>query len=109
MTRKQIESAASEAALRMIFRSDIHPSQQGEALFIDGAEWRINSVWHNAEERPKFPGKVELVKFFLLYKNGECGYSQISKDDWDDIKEVAKFVKWAYLEDLQPEIKEETE
>lgn len=74
--------------------------------FIKGAQWRINSVWHDASERPKFPGKFELVKFFLLCKNGECGYSQISNDDWDDVNEMAKFIKWAYVDDLLPEIEE---
>ena len=51
MTRKQIESAASEAALRMMFRSDIHPSQQGEALFIDGAELDANGIIEAMESR----------------------------------------------------------
>lgn len=108
MTREQIKSAASEAAFRMKFRSDIHPSQQGEALFIEGAEWRINSVWHDVSERPKFPGEPEAVKFLLLENNGECDRYLIGKYGWDAVMGMAKFVKWAYLEDLRPEIKEET-
>lgn len=108
MTKEQIKSVASEVALRMMFRSDIHPSQQGEALFIEGAEWRINSVWHDVSERPKFSGDLEAVKFLLLENNGECDRYLIGKHDWDDVMGMAKFVKWAYLEDLQPEIKEET-
>ena len=102
MTKEQIKKAVDEYIG--------YPPEMDEGIettmrrnaFKDGANWRINSVWHDAEERPKFPGKVELVKFLLLFKNGECGYSQISKDDWDDIKEVAKFVKWAYVGDLIP-------
>ena len=108
MTRKQIKSAASEAALRMKFRGDIHPSQQGEALFIDGAEWRINSVWHDVSERPKFPGEEECVSFLLLRKNGGCDWFLLSKCDWDDFMDTGKFVKWAYIDDFLPERKEET-
>lgn len=109
MTRKKIERVASEAALGMKFRSDIHPSQQGEALFIDGAQWRINSVWHDINERPKFPGKVECVKFLLLRKNGECDRYLIGKYNWDDIIDMEKPIKWAYIDDFLPERKEEVE
>lgn len=108
MTREQIKSVASEAALRMMIRSDIHPIQQGEALFIEGAEWRINSVWHAVSERPKFLREEECVSFLLLRKNGGCDWFLLSKCDWDDFMDTGKFVKWAYIDDFLPERKEET-
>ena len=108
MTRKQIERVASEAALRMKFRSDIHPSQQGEALFIEGAEWRINSVWHDVSEKPKFKGKVEKEMFMLFCNSKKYGLMLISQDEWDDFVERGMFHKWAYVDDLLPERKEET-
>lgn len=109
MTRKQIERVASEAAFRMMFRSDIHPSQQGEALFIEGAEWRINSVWHDVSEKPKFKGKVEKEMFMLFCNSKKYGLMLISQDEWDDFVERGMFHKWAYVDDLLPERKEETE
>lgn len=108
MTRKQIERVASEAALGMKFRSDIHPSHQGEALFIEGAEWRINSVWHDVSKHPKFPSEDECVKFLLLCKNGECDRYLIGKYNWDDVINMVKPIKWAYIDNLLPERKEES-
>jgi len=100
MTHEQIEKAAGEIS----YHPFIEIERQG---FIRGANWRIKSVWHDINERPKFPGKVECVKFLLLRKNGECDRFLIGKCDWDDFMDTGKFVKWAYIDDFLPERKEE--
>ena len=104
MTREQIKSAASEAALRMKFRSDIHPSQQGEALFIEGAEWRINSVWHDVSEKPENERYILVDKVY----RAQAVWKQHVDDDW--LNDVNHFgiTRWAYVSDLLPERKEET-
>lgn len=106
MTREQIKSAASEAALRMKFRSDIHPSQQGEALFIEGAEWRINSVWHDNSVRPGEDCDVLVeTKHRIIFDRYDTDYNELdSGTDWE-----MEVIKWAYVDDLLPERKEETE
>ena len=105
MTREQIKSAASEAAFRMKFRSDIHPSQQGEALFIEGAEWRINSVWHDNSVRPGEECDVLVeTKHRIIFDRYDTDYNELdSGTDWE-----MEVIKWAYASDLLPERKEET-
>ena len=116
MTREQIAKAAMDYAVEnswypgeTSYESDIKAMEESFAdAFRDGAEWCINSVWHDVSERPKFPGELEAVKFLLLQNNGECDRYLIDKYGWDAVMGMAKFVKWAYLKDLRPEIKEET-
>lgn len=105
MTRGQIKSAASEAALRMKFRSDIHPSQQGEALFIDGAQWRINSVWHDNSVHPGEDCDVLVeTKHRIIVDRYDTDYNELdSGTDWE-----TEVIRWAYASDLLPERKEET-
>lgn len=64
MTQEQIEKAAIEFAERENEISDIDkiPIYKG---FYWGANWRINSVWHNMKEKPNFkklPILLELKK-----------------------------------------------
>ena len=101
MTRKQIESAASEAAFRMMFRSDIHPSQQGEALFIEGAEWRINSVWHKPEEVPEV-GKDCLVEYVDGNGRAHIRIDKRSEYEWIEACHYDRVLRWAYIDDLIP-------
>lgn len=101
MTRKKIERVASEAALGMKFRSDIHPSHQGEALFIEGAEWRINSVWHKPHDIPEV-GKDCLIE----YADGDgCAHIRIdrrSEYEWVEACHYDRILRWAYIDDLIP-------
>lgn len=61
MTREDIKKAASEyanEACRPIWRSG--KEQVCMIDFMEGAKWRINTVWHNSTEKP-VPGKLLLV------------------------------------------------
>ena len=70
--------------------------------FRDGAQWRINSVWHDASEKPD---KNQLVLFECRKTYGR-GYSVNFGENYDLLKNVV--LKWAYVIDLLPERKEET-
>lgn len=98
MTKEDIEKAAVNNCVieNSIFNPALTPYyQQG---FKDGAEWRINSVWHNVSDIPE-------ERRFCLYilKDGTYGCGYYHKEDnsiW-----YARFndvVKWAYIEDLIP-------
>lgn len=62
MTKEDIKKAAEEyakEACRPLWRAG---NEQVCMLdFMEGAKWRINTVWHNSTEKP-VPGKLLLVK-----------------------------------------------
>lgn len=124
MTREQIEKAAMEYAER-IPQSDERREYSRED-FIAGAQWRINSVWHDMKkEVPQVYGEYEnevapsipcLVRGYLSTGYGYgVRYWNVSYEVWDDEEcddyecDKDKIEEWAYLDDLLPERKEETE
>ena len=65
--------------------------------FREGAQWRINSVWHGMNEKPS-------GMFAILAEFGEEEYSLgITLDGMESAK------RWAYVSYLLPDRKEETE
>lgn len=105
MTREEVKNAGSKHAQDMYCSGDnptpryriaqIHASRDG---FVAGAEWRINSVWHEASEMPEH--KFALVEYDCFPKGH--GYVVVP-----DPREVIKAItRWAYIEDLLP-IKED--
>lgn len=73
--------------------------------FVQGAEWRINSAWHDANmERPErdrhYLATVEIP--------GKAPIIAIWKDDYRGQANHPFFKRWAYPEDFMPERKEET-
>ena len=124
MTREQIEKAAMEYAER-IPQSDERREYSRED-FIAGSQWRINSVWHDMKkEVPQVYGEYEnevapsipcLVRGYLSTGYGYgVRYWNVSYEVWDDEEcddyecDKDKIEEWAYLDDLLPERKEETE
>ena len=102
MTREQIEKAAKENASTHfgLINKEWWARKNG---FEDGAQWRINSVWHDASEKPD---KNQLVVFECRKTYGR-GYSVNFGENYDLLKNV--LLSWAYVIDLLPERKEETE
>ena len=107
MKREDIEKAADEFADREYEISNIDK----DALYKDlyhGAEWRINSVWHDASERPEKKHANCLVEvkegdfsFFLVsefYQSG--GFSFM-----DGICNLI-LKRLAYIKDLTPNTEE---
>lgn len=92
MKREDIKEAAVNYDSRLIaFRA-----------FMKGADWRINSVWHDANEEPKYDE-------FFLYENViqafhvDCIFpSQDEAFVWDDYVKDWCLMRWAYIKDLIP-------
>ncbi|MBM6670050.1 hypothetical protein H6B14_04600 [Phocaeicola coprophilus] len=69
--------------------------------FMAGAEWRINSVWHDDISECK-----DVKRWIVVEYNN--GYIDVLPDirDLDGVKDLV--VRVAYVDDLLPERKEET-
>ena len=103
MKKEDIEQAAVESAERIAniaYAGGGHIGQDDlETAFENGAEWRINSVWHDVDK--------ELPECNRHVVN-EDWFDFIAKDE-KDLKRILKqypFKKWAYVEDLLPNMEE---
>ena len=107
MNRETIEKTAKEYAkdkyggenAKQYAIAQIHAGRDG---FIDGAQWRINSVWHEADEKPN---KNQLILFECRRTYGK-GYSVNFGENYELLKNV--LISWAYVSDLMPDRKEAT-
>ena len=102
MTREQIEKAAIKSADVELDDFECRGHRDG---FIAGAEWRINSVWHDRAE--KADTSKELI---LMHSNGSVRVTLLNPNlTFDGFLSVDMFIKWVYVSDILPERKEETE
>lgn len=74
--------------------------------FIAGAQWRINSVWHNACDIAE-PGKDCLVEHMDGDGNVCIRIDWRSEYEWVNACHYDKVLRWAYIEDLLPDRKED--
>lgn len=104
MTREQIEKEARDY-ISDVYAGDGYflPAYEEEVRdeFVDGAQWRINSVWHDSNEKPNGMFVI-LIDFGTEISPEEFGLG-LTADDLDGAK------RWAYIDDLLPDGKEETE
>lgn len=91
MKKEDIEKAAVNHDSRMVAFS----------AFIKGAEWRINSVWHKVDEVPE-NGRC-LLGISPEYGSYICGPHN---EDFAEIASEMDIIKWAYVEDLMPDMEE---
>lgn len=113
MTREQIEKAAMGYAVEnswypgeTSYESDIKEMEESFAdAFMDGAQWRINSVWHNLPN--DLPKKENTWILLELIFEDRLVYLPVEwvNDGEGDPKQA---IRWAYIDDLLPERKEET-
>ena len=102
MKREDIEKAAVDSCVfeNSIFNPELTPYyEQG---FIEGAKWRINSVWHDINEIPKDGRIIVLLGKYgtmLIYGPNMMYYKESVIAD-------GGFLKWAYKEDLIPNTEE---
>ena len=67
----------------------------GEDIFMAGAEWRINSGWHDVKnELPECNRHVVNEDWFDFVANDEKDLKRILKN--------YQFKRWAYVDDLLP-------
>lgn len=91
MIREDIEKAAVNYDSRAVaFRA-----------FKAGAEWRINSVWHDVKEKPK-NGEM-IISLRSKYSPIVCGPFNFG---WKETVETFGLKRWAYIEDLIPNTEE---
>lgn len=101
MDRETIEKAAKENASTHfgLINKEWWARKNG---FIDGAEWRINSVWHDTSEIPKEGEHIVIVM------ENRCFTSWFVTPDIAMMFKKFRAVLWAYSRDLLPEGKEGT-
>lgn len=112
MNRELIEKAAGEYSGSVFGFKDNPIVMAKHKAFTAGADWRINSVFHDASEIPEANKRV-LVCFENLI--GEYVYYRIIIFKPNVLKNwnmgnfsLDKVLYWCYLDDLLPERKEET-
>lgn len=105
MNRKMIKDEAyrvSERTDRLLARGycrELIPD-----VFVRGALWRINSVWHDFEDEMPEKGRAVLIEtkvggnkvFLLMRLQGD-----------EEKEDVARYRRWAYVDDLVPDLTEE--
>jgi len=105
MKEEQIEKAALLFAGAGEF-GECPYNPDAKSGFMAGAQWRINSVWHDVREQP------EQDKCFI-YEIGhgryetDCIYKK-EKLNWERYAAQLNIIRWAYVDDLLPESKEVT-
>lgn len=61
--------------------------------FIEGAKWRINSVWHDASEKPKLGELIIVEAYGKIWDYGK----------YDVCDTIHPKARWAYMDDLIPD------
>lgn len=69
----------------------------GFNAFIKGAEWRINSVWHDTSEKP------EKRRKYLAHCKDDRFHTFCDSTDWDMFLIRSNIKHWAYIDDLFPD------
>lgn len=105
MTREQIEKAAGEYSGSVLGFKDNPVVMNKHKAFMDGAQWRINSVWHDVKEIPN-TGKFVLIQ--LSGSERVLILFFLKKRDYLNFIKRENVIGWAYVSDLLPERKEET-
>lgn len=116
MERKDIEKASFKFGLE----NQVAPGLGGELRigFVAGAEWRINSVWHDKSEIPQIYGEYkndlypQIPCLVLGHLSTGYGYGvrywNVTHQVWDDEEcddfecKMDAIEKWTYLDDLLP-------
>lgn len=110
MTREQIEKAARDYALDQLGIVGLPGRAKAMKAFIAGVQWRINSVWHNKHTVIPDSGRLCLLELKdpdsgkIVYKvDSYSGY------EWKELThyECSGLIRFAYIDDLLPERKEE--
>ena len=79
--------------------------------FRDGAQWRINSVWHDAIDKPERNRDFlyESARGWFGINNTTKMAREVYPEKWDRFVEGYDVIRWVYIDDILTERKEETE
>ena len=104
MKREQIEKAALLCAGAGEY-GECPYNPDAKKGFIAGADWRINSVWHSPTEEQEAYRPI-LVEF--THEDGDLGFELGLRQIGLSKEAESNMIRWAYLDDLLPERKEES-
>lgn len=110
MKEEQIEKAADRYSFQRLCDDRIQDLELESVIggsFMAGAEWRINSVWHDVSKEPK-EHKLVLIEDDFCGKP-DYGVWQAPFPNWKDSIVHFSSKRWAYLDDLLPKRKEKSE
>lgn len=103
MTREDIEKAALKGVEEYVNSGNLKGFRGSYCKgFMEGADWRINSVWHDINEMPEDGRIIVLLGKYgimLIYGPNMMYYKESVIAD-------GGFLKWAYKEDLIPNTEE---
>lgn len=105
MKRKDIEKAAGDYSGISLGFTDNNSVMAKHKAFVDGAEWRINSVWNDASE-PPITGKEALVKYVTGDLKIKYRVDVFCGNEWKEMCHYDKLLQFAYIEDLLPNVEE---
>lgn len=98
MTNEDVCKAAESYEDGLIY-SSIKDQCDIQKAFKEGADWRINTAWHDATEVPKKKG-------YILVRTKCFGFVtwhiNVEPEEWNKICKDNQVVEWAYIEDLIP-------
>lgn len=98
MTNEDVCKAAESYEDGLIY-SSIKDQCDIQKAFKDGANWRINTAWHDATEVPKKKGYILVwTKCFGFV----TWHINVEPAEWNKICKDNQVVEWAYIEDLIP-------
>lgn len=104
MTKEDIENAAIkniEFQGKLDLGSIIENSCRES--FVLGANWRINSIWHNAKEDPKEKEMLVVIdKYGDIIQSEFMIYEFLGREKWSDYAIDVGIVRWCYRKDLLP-------
>lgn len=111
MKQEDIEKAAGEYSGIVLGFKDNPVIMNKHKAFMDGAEWRINSVWHDAIDKPERNRDFlyESARGWFGINNTTKMAREIYPEKWDRFVEGYDVIRWVYIDDILPERKEETE
>lgn len=98
MTNEDVCKAAESYEDGLIY-SSIKDQCDIQKAFKEGANWRINTAWHDATEVPKKKG-------YILVRTKCFGFVtwhiNVEPEEWNKICKDNQVVEWSYIEDLIP-------
>ncbi|MBO8472525.1 MAG: hypothetical protein IAB81_02715 [Bacteroidetes bacterium] len=103
MTHRDIQKAAAASADLFCEVTDCYDEYEvGRHVgytkgFVDGDQWRIDSVWHKPNEQPK------RNRVYLAQMGEEAFDTFYDSNNWESFSKGLNITRWAYIEDLLPE------
>ena len=68
--------------------------------FVLGANWRINSIWHDVNEKPR------RNTWYIAQIGNDAFDTFTDSENWDKYALGLNMTRWAYIEDLIPNMED---